>query len=388
MYPANFEFATANRIIFGAGVIRQVPALVRDLGQRVFLLTGSSPKRTDGLVHELEEIGLKVRVHSLAPGEPTVDMALKAVAEARNADSDLVIGYGGGSVLDTGKVVAALLRNDGELMDYLEVIGRAQHLAQPSAPYIAITTTAGTGSEVTRNAVLDSPEHRVKVSMRSPYMLPAIAVVDPELTYSLPPALTASTGLDALTQVIEPFVSVKANPITDSLCREGIRLAGRSLRRAYDVPEDAQARENMSLVNLLGGLALANAKLGAVHGFAGPLGGMFHAPHGALCARLLPLVMEANLNALQSRDPSSHLINRFDEVAGLLTGNPNATAEQGNKWIREICEHMNIPPLSAYGMNAEDILIGVEKSRNSSSMQGNPIRLSDDELEGILQRAL
>ena len=385
---SSFEFATAGRIIFGAGVIMQVPGLAKDLGQSVFLLTGSSPHRSKGLQQALEDCGLRVTQYSLPPGEPTVGNALEAVTHAREAKCDLVIGFGGGSVLDTGKVVAALLHNDGELMDYLEVIGNAQPLTCPSAPYIAVTTTAGTGSEVTRNAVLDSPEHQVKVSMRSPYMLPAYAVVDPELTYCLPSALTASTGLDALTQVIEPFVSNKANPITDALCREGIRLAGRSLQKAYDEPNNPQAREDMSMVNLLGGLALANAKLGAVHGFAGPLGGMFHAPHGALCARLLPLVMEANLSALQARDPNSRFIERFDEVAQLLIGDPKAGAAQGNRWIRSICDHMKIPPLSSYGMTATEIPSAVAKSRNSSSMQGNPIKLSDEELTRILENAL
>ncbi|WP_020409600.1 iron-containing alcohol dehydrogenase [Hahella ganghwensis] len=384
----NFEFATANKILFGNGVMSQVPALVCEYGRSVFLLTGGSPERSSGLVEALQDRGLEVTIHAIGRGEPTVKMAELAVDQARLAEADVVIGYGGGSVLDLGKVVAAMLTNNGELMDYLEVIGRAQPLARLSAPYFAITTTAGTGSEVTRNSVLDSPEHKVKVSMRSPYMLPAVAIVDPEQTWSMPPHLTASTGLDALTQVIEPLISNKANPLTDSLCREGIRRAGRSLRRAYSEPANAEAREDMSLVNLFGGLALANAKLGAVHGFAGPLGGMFHAPHGALCARLLPLVMEANLKALQERASDSPFIERFDEIARLLTGDPLATAEDGNAWIRETCHLMKIPPLSSYGMKVEDIEEAIAKSRNSSSMKGNPIELTEAELAGILNQAL
>ncbi|WP_094707274.1 iron-containing alcohol dehydrogenase [Hahella sp. CCB-MM4] len=384
----NFEFATANQILFGNGVMKQVPGLAAQYGRKVFLLTGSSPERCAGLIDALQDKSLELTIHGIGKGEPTVRMAEQAVEQARLAEADVVIGYGGGSVLDLGKVVAAMLTNDGELMDYLEVIGRAQPLANHSAPYIAITTTAGTGSEVTRNAVLDSPDHKVKVSMRSPYMLPAVAVVDPELTWSMPAQLTACTGLDALTQVIEPLLSNKSNPLTDSLCREGIRRAGQSLRLVYDEPGNSQAREDMSLVNLFGGLALANAKLGAVHGFAGPLGGMFHAPHGALCARLLPLVMECNLRALQERTPDSPYIERFDEVARLLTGNPSATAEDGNTWIREICEHMQIPPLSCYGMSAEHVDEAIAKSKNSSSMKGNPIELTEAEMKDILNRAL
>ena len=211
-------------------------------------------------------------------------------------------------------------RTSGELLDYVEIIGRGQALTKPSAPFIAIPTTAGTGSEVTRNAVLASPEHRVKVSLRSPLMLARVALVDPELTYDLPPALTASTGLDALTQLIEPFVCLRANPMTDGLCVEGMRRAARSLRVAFTDGQNKSAREDMAVASLFGGLALANAGLGAVHGFAGPIGGMFPAPHGAVCAALLPHVMTANIRALRQRAPGSEALRRYDKVARLLTG--------------------------------------------------------------------
>ena len=232
----------------------------------------------------------------------------------------MVIGLGGGSAIDTGKAIAALLTNPGDPLDYLEVIGRGQALQQTPLPYIAIPTTAGTGSEVTRNAVLASHEHHVKVSLRSPLMLPRVAIVDPELTYSLPPAITASTGLDALTQLIEPYTCNSPNPMIDAICREGMQRAARSLKRAYQNGSDAAAREDMSIAALFGGMALANAKLGAVHGFAGPLGGLFPAPHGMICARLLPFVVEANVRALQMREPDSPVLKRYDEVAQLLTG--------------------------------------------------------------------
>jgi alcohol dehydrogenase class IV len=225
--------------------------------------------------------------------------------------------------LDIGKVVAALLTNSGELMEYLEVIGGSQPLNRQSAPYIAIPTTSGTGTGVTRNAVLDSPLHRIKVSMRSPFMLPRLALIDPELTYSMPPSITAATGLDAFTQLLEAFVSRQANPLTDCLCRQGIERAARALRKAYQNGKDAPAREDMCLASLYGGLALANAKLGAVHGFAGALGGMHSAPHGALCAAILPHVMETNVSALHSRASYAPVLERYDEVArGLSLGNP------------------------------------------------------------------
>lgn len=382
-----FEFATATRIIFGNGVVQQAASLIAELGKRVFLVSGKSAQRCEFLTKQLSALGIET-ISFGVNGEPTVDLVKSAVEQARNAQCDVVVGFGGGSVLDTGKVIAAMLTNSGDLFDYLEVVGKGQPLALPSAPLVAITTTAGTGAEVTRNSVLDVPEHRVKVSMRSPYMLPKVAIVDPELTHSMSPQLTAATGLDALTQVLEPYVSNKANPLTDSLCREGLQRAARSLLKAYENGSDAQAREDMSLVNLFGGLALANAKLGAVHGFAGPLGGMFSAPHGALCARILPLAFEQNVAALQERAPDSPYLKRFAEVAQILTDNPLATLEEGVQWLQQLCNKLQVSPLRDYGMSSSDIPAVVLKSKNSSSMKGNPIELTDQELAHILTQAL
>jgi alcohol dehydrogenase class IV len=299
-----------------------------------------------------------------------------------------VIGLGGGSVLDTGKAIAALLTNGGDPLDYLEVIGRGQSITQPAAPYIAIPTTAGTGAEVTRNAVLGSPEHRVKVSLRSPYMLPRLALVDPELTLTMSPPVTASTGLDALTQLIEPYVSPKANPLTDALCLDGMHRAARSLRRAYTHGDDLTAREDMALASLFGGLALANARLGAVHGFAGVFGGMFDSPHGAVCAALLPHCMATNIKALQQRQPDSEALRRFDEVAQILTGDSEVTAVDGVAWVEVLCEELLIPGLGAYGLRERDFPELIEKSSKASSMQGNPIKLTMEEMGEILKRAI
>jgi len=281
-----------------------------------------------------------------------------------------------------------MLANTGELLDYLEVIGRGKALAEPSAPFIAIPTTAGTGSEVTRNAVLASPAHGVKVSLRGPFMLPRVAVVDPELTFGLPPAVTASTGLDALTQLIEPYVCSRANPMTDALCVEGIRRAARSLRVAFADGRNAAARTDMAVASLFGGLALANAGLGAAHGFAGPIGGQFPAPHGAVCAALLPQVMEANLRALRQRQPAAEALRRYEEMARLLTGSATATAEPGIEWVRKLVADLGIPSLGHYGLKPEHTAELVEKASQASSMKANPIVLTRDELAGILQRAL
>ena len=275
-----FEFATASRILFGAGVARHiVPEAVR-MGSRVLVVGGRSESRAEPTVDALRQAGLAVATYSVS-GEPTVETARSGAERAEGHRADLVIGIGGGSVIDAAKAIAALTTNPGDVFEYLEVIGRGAPLVSDPIPVIAVPTTAGTGSEVTRNAVLASEAHHVKVSLRHPKMLPALAVVDPELTYSLPSALTASTGLDALTQLIEPFVSTAANPLTDGLCREGLLRAARSLARAVTVG-DPESREDMAVASLFGGLALANSKLGAVHGLAGPLGGMFpRAPHGA-----------------------------------------------------------------------------------------------------------
>jgi alcohol dehydrogenase class IV len=320
--------------------------------------------------------------------EPSVALVRQGVELARREQCDLVIAFGGGSAIDAGKAIAALLTNGGELGDYLEVIGKGQTLCHPSVPFIAVPTTAGTGSEVTRNAVLASREHQVKVSLRSPLMLPRLAVVDPELTLELPPAVTASTGLDALTQLIEPYVSIRANPLTDGFCLEGMRRVSRSLRRAYHSGRDITAREYMSLASLLGGLALANAGLGVVHGFAAPLGGMFDAPHGAICAALLPHGMAINIRASRARAPEGETLRRYETVARLLTGEPGAVAEEGIEWIRQLCQELQIPPLSSYGIQERDVPTLVEKASRASSTKGNPITLTRDELRQLLNSAL
>ena len=307
---------------------------------------------------------------------------------AKQQQCDSVIAFGGGSVIDAAKAIATLMTNEGELMDYLEVIGHGKSLTRRSAPLIAIPTTAGTGSEVTRNAVLASPEHKVKVSLRSPHMLPRVAIVDPELTYDLPPALTAGTGLDALTQLIEPFVCLRANPMTDGFCVDGICRAARSLKEAVFNGQNKSAREDMAVASLFGGMALANAGLGAVHGLAGPIGGMFPAPHGAVCAVLLPHVMAANLRALREREPVNPVLGRYDRVAELLTGNPLAKADAGVEWVQQLVAELPVPKLGAYGIGEEHIADIVVKSANASSMKANPIVLTPDELAQTVRLAM
>jgi alcohol dehydrogenase class IV len=381
-----FEFATAGRIIFGQGSVAQLGGIAQAYGARALLVTGGSPSRAQAITALLEAAGIAATVYSV-PHEPTVPMAREAVALARQINAQMVIGFGGGAALDAGKAIAALTTNHGDPLDYLEVIGRGQALSEAPLPYIAIPTTAGTGAEVTRNAVLASAEHRVKVSLRSPLMLPRVALIDPALAVSVPRSVTASTGMDALTQVIEPFVTPAANPMTDAFARDGIVRTARALRRAYSQGDDLNAREDMALAALMGGLALANARLGAVHGFAAPIGGMFDAPHGAICAALLAPVMRMNVQALRARDPQRPALGRYAEVAQLLTGRDDATPEDGADWVATLAADLAIPPLSAYGITSAHFDEIAQKAAQASSMKGNPITLTHDELVSILAAA-
>ena len=383
----NFEFATATRIVFGPGAASRLGSNAKSYGRRALVVTGRNPRRAEKMVADLSANGIGAAIFSIG-GEPEISIIEHGVTFARKEQCDFVIACGGGSVMDAGKAIAAMLTNEGELLDYLEIIGRGKTLLKRSAPCIAMPTTAGTGAEVTRNAVLASPDHKVKVSLRSPHLLPRLAVVDPELTYDLPPALTASTGLDALTQLIEPYVCLRANPMTDGFCIEGIQRAARSLREVVFNGQNKSAREDMALASLLGGLALANAGLGAVHGFAGPIGGSFPAPHGAVCAALLPHVMAANLRALREREPENSALHRYDRIAALLTGNQHATADAGVEWVQKLVAELPIPKLGAYGVREENIADLVAKAANASSMKANPIVLTPDELAQTLRLAL
>jgi alcohol dehydrogenase class IV len=381
-----FEFATAGRIVFGGGTLKEVAPATASFGRRALVVTGRDPTRATALLESLKSANVIGTTFSVA-GEPTTQTVLEGVQQARQAGCDVVIGFGGGSAIDAAKAIAALVTNTGDLFDYLEVIGKAQALKEPPLPCIAVPTTAGTGAEVTRNSVLLSGEHRVKVSLRSPLMLPRVAIIDPELTYSLPRAVTASTGLDALTQVIEPYVSCRANPLTDSICIEGMTRAARSLRRACENGLDADAREDMSIASVCGGLALANAGLGAVHGFAAPIGGMFDAPHGAVCAALLPHAVEINVRALRKRGPAGAL-QRFDVVARILTGRSYAAADDAVEYLGELCAALNVLPLHDYGISGEHVDELCGKAAVASSMKANPIVLTTAELRELLQAAV
>ena len=379
-----FEFATAGTILAGAGRVAELPGVVAGLGSRVLVCTGADPARHDGLLAGLELPAVMFAVGA----EPTVELARACVAAAREHGADVVAAVGGGSVLDLGKAAAMLLGNGGDPLDYLEVIGSGRKITRPSVPCVAVPTTAGTGAEVTANAVLASPAHGLKASLRSPLMIPRVALVDPELTVSCPPRVTAASGLDALTQCLEPFVSVRANPLTDGLAREGLRRAAAGLRAAYADGSDLGARADMAMCSLLGGIALANAKLGAVHGLAGVIGGTADVPHGMACAALLAPVVEANVRALRSGQPGAPALDRYTEAARLLTGSPAASIDDGLTWIRETVSQLAVPGLAAFGIGPQHVDDVAAKAARSSSMQGNPVGLTRSDLRAIVLQAL
>jgi alcohol dehydrogenase class IV len=375
-----FELAAPNRILFGAGVIAQAGPSLSALGaKRVLLVTGRSTERSAGF-----RAGLKLQTVTYAiPSEPTMAMVDEGRGLAVSEKCDAVVAFGGGSAIDAGKAIAALAGNEGDLLDYMEIVGKARSLPRPGLPCIAIPTTAGTGAEVTKNSVLASPEAKVKASLRSPYLLPALALVDPDLLDGMTKAILAPTGLDALSHLLESFVSIRANAFSLALAREGMARVARSLRPAFEQGLTAERREDLATASMFGGLCLANSGLGAVHGFAAPLGGMWKAPHGAVCAALLPAVMRANIAALSERAPQSPVLARYRELNDLLAGGGDAVA-----WTADVTSALGIPGLSALGVRTADVSLLVEKAKVASSMRGNPIVLTDEELTTIVRESL
>jgi alcohol dehydrogenase class IV len=381
---SRFEFAAPGRIVFGPGSLGSLPGEVAPFGRKVLLVTGSRPQRLQTVVEGMQAAGLTLDLFSV-DREPTVGMVREGVGRASTASVDVVVGIGGGSVMDAAKAIAALLGNGGDPLDYLEVVGAGRPLGRPSVPLFLAPTTAGTGTEATKNAVLLSEQHHVKVSLRGVGLLPRLALVDPELTYGLPPEVTAWGGLDALTQLIEPYVGCRPQPITDALGLEGMRRIARSLRRAFHDGGDVEARIDLSLAALFSGIALANAGLGVVHGFAGVIGGMIDAHHGMVCASLLPAGMRANLTALRARAPSHPSLRRHAELAAALTGHADASPEDGIAWVQQLSRELGVPRLSQMGLKTEDLDVLVERTAVASSTKGNPIPLTRDELLGIVQ---
>jgi len=391
----DFEFATTPQIVFRPGALHQLGEHAARFGRRAWLITGGDNIERAGIVGRAMERLVAAGVDAVrlpVATEPDTRLCDAGARAARGAGCNLVIAVGGGSALDTGKAIAFLAANGGECLDYLEVVGRGKKPERPSLPFIAVPTTAGTGSEVTRNAVIADPASGMKASIRNDYLFPRLALLDPLLTHSLPPEITAATGLDALIQLIEPYVSRRHHPMIDALALEGIRRAAPALPRAYAAGDDAPAREAMMLAAMWSGMALAHCGLGASHAFAGPLGGSYPIPHGFACAVTLPHVMEANLAAAQRTADGARTVSRYAEVARAL-GAPEGrsaadTARAGVEIARKLCSSMWVPSLSKFGVTRDAIPDLVANARRTSSMKANPVDLSDEELAGILEKAI
>lgn len=417
--PGNAFSFLSPKLSFGRGTAAKalVAAMKEASINTPFIITGAN-----GLSRLQEDIIKPVfgdadkivtgKNHFGIAGEPTVEQARQVTAMAKAVGADGVIAIGGGSALDLGKAVSALVTNPGDVLDYVEVFGKGQPITVSPLPLLAVPTTAGTGSEVTKNAVLKSDEHNLKASMRHDSMLPTVAIVDPSLMISCPPSVTAHVGLDTLCQNIEPYISCNANPFTDALSKDGIIRAARSLRRAVSNGDDMEAREDMAIASTLGGISLANAKLGAVHGFAGVLGGMFeYAPHGAICATLLPDTFARTAEKLAqcaaagfgggggsggiTASTAEARLERMREVSRLLTGSDSADWPEGVAWLRAVVRDLKVPGLNSLcrleergGMTTEEMNSCVSATAVSSSIKGNPIILSEADLRDILEASL
>ena len=388
-----FEFFSAPRIVFGRGTFARLPELAVGLGGSSALVVSNGAGEpgggglTDRLTDALTAAKLNARFLRQR-GEPTVADVDRGAEVSRQYGCDLVIGLGGGSAIDAAKAVAGLLTNGGSALDYMEVVGKGQKLTRPAAPWVAVPTTAGTGAEVTRNAVIGYPEKQFKASLRSELLLPRVALVDPALGVTVPPDVTARCGMDALCQCVEAYTSTGANPMTDALALKGMTLAARSLRPAVRDGTDLAAREDMAMAALLSGVCLTNAGLGAVHGFAAPLGANFPVPHGTVCADLLPPVIAANVKALRERSPNHPALARYAEVGRALTGADGSDPGAAAAFTSDLVRELNIPPLREFGISEAAIPAMVALARKASSMRYNPVVLSDEELAAVLRQGI
>ncbi|MEH0665757.1 iron-containing alcohol dehydrogenase [Vibrio scophthalmi] len=376
-----FQFMTSTRIVFGEGAFESSLSLINQFGYSVLLVTGKNLNRCGPLLHHLKSQKLRYQ-HVAVSGEPNITMIEETATVGRRFKPDLVVAMGGGSVIDVGKALAAVIPNQGDVYDYVEVVGRNVPLKTKPLPFIAIPTTASTGSEVTRNAVLRSGQEQVKVSLRSPDMLADVAIVDPTLTYGMDPYRSGRGAMDAFTHLMEAYVCGMPNPLTDMICEEGLRRLSHSVLPAC-LEDDHKARADISFAAMLGGMASTNAKLGAAHGLASALGGKLDAPHSVITARLAPYVMAENIQAAMESQRTD-VLERFTKVAQLLTGRVNAHREDAILWVNMMLEKLNIPELSQFGVCSTAFDVVAADALKSTSIKGNPLPLTKERLMAIL----
>lgn len=383
----NFSFYSAGQIIFGRGSFSKIGEISAALGKHALVVLGTGSLRRIGVLNSLESYlrkgGVAWTNYEGINKEPDIPLVEDGVQRAKEAGCDMIIAIGGGSVLDTGKAIAGLVPNPGNLGEYLGIEKPAKTLPKPALPWIAVPTTAGTGSEVTNNAVISLTETGVKKSFRSPYLLARVALVDAELGLRVSPQQTALSGMDALSQLIESYVTRFHQPMTDALALEGIRHSGEYLLRAFRNGNDGEARDHTFLASLLSGLSLSNSRLGAVHGLAAAFGGRYSIPHGLICAVSLPYVMETNLYAA---------VERYGAIGEALTGkrwnSMREAAEAGLNYVKMLIHELNIPKtFQKYQILEDDIPLLVNGSRGNS-MSGNPLELSDEQITGLIERMI
>ncbi|WP_026223587.1 iron-containing alcohol dehydrogenase [Methylosarcina fibrata] len=397
MQFSSFSISRLPRISYGSGRIREVPALAAAYGRTALLITGRhsfcATPRWPALTSALEEKGVRW-LHFTVSGEPSPQLVDEAVGRFRSEGIEVVVAVGGGSVLDAAKAIAGLLPHGNSVMDHLEGVGRDIPYRGPSIPFIAVPTTAGTGSEATKNAVLSvqGPDG-FKKSFRDECLIPEYAVIDPDLLASCPPELTAADGMDAFTQLLESYVSIKANPFTDALAWSGLSAFKEGFFAAWEGKEPAACRGRcaMAYASLISGITLAQVGLGSVHGLASPLGAYFPIPHGVVCGTLVSAATAVNIRALQEREPNHPALTKYAQVGRLLleqAGMDDASARSGliellGKWS----ELLQLPRLGRYGISESDFPLIVANSRGSS-MQTNPIVLTDPEIQAILAQRI
>jgi alcohol dehydrogenase len=397
MSPGTFSIARLPRIEFGAGAFARVPDILARYGNRVMLVTGSRSFPSTTQWHDLItafEARNVTWYHVTVDGEPSPQLIDGIVAEYAGTDIDVVLGIGGGSALDAAKAIAGLLHIQRSVMDYLEGVGPELPYKGPAVPLIAAPTTAGTGSEATRNAVLSQQgRDGFKKSFRDEQLVAEYAVVDPDLLASCPPRVVAANGMDALTQLLESFVSLRANTYTDALAASGLEAVRDGLLPWYEnsAEDMSAARSRMAYAALLSGITLAQCGLGSVHGLASPLGAFYPIPHGVVCGTLVAVCTATNIEALRARAPDSVALDKYAEAAGILCGQP--FSNRAAAWralvnlLVEWTARLELPRLGDYGLAADSLDHVVAHSRGSS-MKTNPVVLTDDEIRTCLQERI
>ncbi|TKF24201.1 iron-containing alcohol dehydrogenase [Vibrio genomosp. F6] len=378
-----FQFMTSTRIIFGEGALQSSLSILNQFGYSVLLVTGQDPERSSPIIQYLKNQSMRYQ-HVAINGEPNITMVEETAVSGRKFQPDMVVAIGGGSVIDMGKALAAVIPNQGDVYDYVEVVGRNVPLKTKPIPLIAIPTTASSGSEVTKNAVLKSGQDRVKVSLRSPDMLADVAIVDPTLTYGTDAYTSGRGAMDAFTHLMEAYVCGDPNPLTDMVCEEGLRRLSPSIIAACK-QDDHKARADLSFAAMLGGMAITNAKLGAAHGLASALGGKLNAPHSVISGRLAPFVMSENINEAKAAGRSD-ILNRYKRIAQIVTGRTNAHIEDSVLWVQMVLDKLELPHLSEFGVCSTSFEQVAQDALQSVAIKGNPLPLNEERLIHILNQ--